>query len=134
MIAYFFSIAYRYVVCGDYVVSVKKKAFTLLNIFIHKKMKVKWCPRWRPGGKYFLWCNVLNVTSEQLSRDVWKTIINWLQLFFLILFFFFSNTFMLKHHDGKFFESLNMLFIDLLKFQSWISWYLPNLRIWPNFK
>jgi hypothetical protein len=33
-------------------------------------------------------------------------------LFFYFIFFS-SNIFMLKHHDAKFFESLNVLFIDL---------------------
>ena len=35
---------------------------------------------------------------------------------------------MLKHHDGKFFESLNLLFIDLLKFQSWIFLILAEVQ------
>ena len=39
--------------CGDYVVSVKKKAFTLLNIFIHKKMKVNNVPDDVPAENTF---------------------------------------------------------------------------------
>ena len=35
---------------------------------------------------------------------------------------------MIKHHDGKFFESLNLLFIDLLKFQSWIFLILAEVQ------
>jgi hypothetical protein len=39
--------------CGDYVVSVKNKAFTLLNIFIHKKMKVNNVPDDVPAENTF---------------------------------------------------------------------------------
>ena len=37
----------------DYVVSVKKKEFTLLNIFIHKKMKVNNVPDDVPAENTF---------------------------------------------------------------------------------
>jgi len=36
---------------------------------------------------------------------------------------------MLKLHVGKFFESFNLLFIDLLKFLIWVFLYLPKLRM-----
>ena len=55
----------------DYVVSVKKKEFTLLNIFIHKKMKVNNVPDDVPVENTFygvMYC----IRIKMFSRDCLK--------------------------------------------------------------
>ena len=58
--------------CGDYVVSVKKKEFTLLNIFIHKKMKVNNVPDDVPAENTFYgvmyWIRIKMFSRDCLKR------------------------------------------------------------------